>query len=555
MIKKQEKTKNYNLILYIIAISLIFLVFAARIFQLTVVKKSNSVDLSQLDPIYENGSSITQVRRGNIFDSSGKPIALDTTSYSLYAQIKGENDVVEDPDETAKFLSNVLNVSRDEILGYLLQDNLNQVEFGPAGKDLNQEQILAISQANFPGLHIHEEVSRFYANDFYASHLIGYADKSEDGSKMEGKLGIELAFNDQLSQASQRDSQGLQSGSDLYLTLDSRLQNYLDSLLADSYQKYQPEEMGAYLVDVKSGRLLASSQQPSFNLNTREGIEKEWMNLLVENSYEPGSTIKILVSALAQDLHLYQPGETYQSGSIEVYDRKIHDYNLEGWGEISFDEGLIRSSNVGMVELVQRMGLDTWMKKLEEFGFGQTTQSGLPNETKGQIAFDNPVSQTMSAFGQGIMTSPIQLLQAYSSIGNGGKMMKIQYLDHMTGSGPSKFEPIVVKNLFTPQAANKVLSLMVDTVEKDYGTAKDYRMEGVKIAAKTGTAQIADPNGNGYLTGPSDYYFSVVSFFPADDPNYILYMSMKRPSQAQGRTGNQILSEIFKPFVNYVLVD
>ena len=240
------------------------------------------------------------------------------------------------------------------------------------------------------------------------------------------------------------------------------------------------------------------------------------------------------------------------TGSIEIEDTVVKDYNLYGWGEIPFDEALARSSNVSMVELVRRMGLESWEQTLEELGFGQSTHSDLPGENTGFIDFDNPVSVYMSGFGQAISATPIQLMQAYSMIGNQGDIIKIQYA---YGSDTSDYETQKIKTMIRPESAQHILDILMDAVEQPYGTAQDFKMPNVRIAAKTGTAQIANPTGAGYLTGPNDYYFSVVSFFPAEQPEYMLYLTLKRPENNQGRMGSQILAEVFKPFVDYVLLN
>lgn len=407
--------------------------------------------------------------------------------------------------------------------------------------------------------------TRRYMNDYFASHLIGYALSQENDEEIEadiltGQIGLEKSMDSILSGKATYEANlehnvnvTSMSGSDLYLTLDARLQNYLEDLMTAAFQRYQPEEYGAYLVEVETGKLLAASQRPSFNLNTREGIELQWQNMLVEEAYEPGSTIKILTMAVAYDLQLYQPNETFLSGSIEVYDQTVRDYNLVGWGDITFEEGLARSSNVGFVNLVERMGDEEWINQLSNFGFGVSTHSGLPNETSGSLEFDNPVSRIMSGFGQGFAASPMQLLQAYTTIGNDGDMMKIQYINGV-GSN-NQFEEVALASPITAEAANRVLGLMVDTVEAPYGTAKMFKHDDVQIAAKTGTAQIANPNGLGYLTGPNDYYFSVVSFFPAENPKYMLYLSMKQPSVTHGLMGTNIIAELFHPFVDYIMIN
>lgn len=534
-----------------------------RFAQISLFKTSNGQDLTAYHETGTKRSSITEARRGSIFDQQGNPIAMDTTSYSLFAVLRsdwGDTNLVKDPDVTAKALAKHLGLDRDKILAQLTQNNVYQVEFGNAGQHLSSETKKAIEAENLPGLVFVSETTRKYVNDVYASHLIGYATaaaKEEDqplsAQVLDGKLGLEAAYNVSLSgQDSNQSSSRQLIGKDLHLTLDSRLQNKLEELMSQYQTTYQPEALQAYLVEAKTGKLVAASQRPSFNLNTREGIEAEWKNLMVEEAYEPGSTIKILTMSVAYDRQLYKPGELYQSGSIQVYDQVVKDYNKVGWGQISFEEGLARSSNVAMVNLVNRMGDQEWVKKLGDFGFGKGTDFGLENETTGNFQFDNPVSRIMSGFGQGFSATPIQLLQAYSSIGNQGQMLKVQVVQGLDSAG--EFQARVIGKPISKEAANHVLQLMVDTVEKPYGTAVSFRNPYVKVAAKTGTAQIADPNGSGYLTGANDYYHSVVTFFPADNPKYMLYVAMKRPQQDHGLIGSQILGKLFNDYIEYIMV-
>ena len=534
-----------------------------RFTQISLFKTSNGQDLTAYHETGTKRSSITEARRGSIFDQQGNPIAMDTTSYSLFAVLRsdwGDTNLVKDPDVTAKALAKHLGLDRDKILAQLTQNNVYQVEFGNAGQHLSSETKKAIEAENLPGLVFVSETTRKYVNDVYASHLIGYATataKEEDqplsAQVLDGKLGLEAAYNVSLSgQDSNQSSSRQLIGKDLHLTLDSRLQNKLEELMSQYQATYQPEALQAYLVEAKTGKLVAASQRPSFNLNSREGIEAEWKNLMVEEAYEPGSTIKILTMSVAYDRQLYKPGELYQSGSIQVYDQVVKDYNKVGWGQISFEEGLARSSNVAMVNLVNRMGDQEWVKKLGDFGFGKGTDFGLENETTGNFQFDNPVSRIMSGFGQGFSATPIQLLQAYSSIGNQGQMLKVQVVQGLDSAG--EFQARVLGKPISKEAANHVLQLMVDTVEKPYGTAVSFRNPYVKVAAKTGTAQIANPNGSGYLTGANDYYHSVVTFFPADNPKYMLYMAMKRPQQDHGLLGSQILGKLFNDYIEYIMV-
>ncbi len=565
--------KSSKLNIFILAMTAVVMcvLFITRIVQLTVLKSVNGVDLVSYTEIANERSSITQARRGTIFDSKDQPIAMDTTSYSLFAILRNADEevIVKDYDLTAKVLSENIDLTRDQVLTLLRNPDANQIEFGEAGRNLSKEVKEKIEEANLPGVYFASETTRQYINDFFASHLIGYAkpllagenDDYEDAEILKGQLGIELSYDESLSGAKDYREQWEEannlnylSGDDLYLTIDSRLQNQLEDLLNTAITTYQPKEMGAYLVEVKTGKLIAAAQRPSFNLNTREGIDKEWRNFLTEDAYEPGSTIKILTMSVAYDHNLYQPDENYHSGTIEIFDTKINDHNLYGWGDITFEEGLARSSNTAMVTLIERLGEENWIDELAKFGFGKSTNSGLINEINGTFSFDNPVSRYMSSFGQAFSTTPIQLLQAFTSVANHGTMVKVQYIEGI-GEKNNQYKVQELGQPISKEAADHVLGLMVDTVEKDYGTAKPFKSDIVKVAAKTGTAEIANEDGTGYLTGPNDYTDSVVAFFPADDPKYMMYLYMKQPTDKKGLIGSQILAQTFHPFIESIYIN
>lgn len=559
--EKVLKRSMNNLLVIALMVMVVGLILLFRMGQLAITKKVNHVDLANYRQELSNGSSIAEARRGNIYDQKGLPIAIDTTSYSLYAILEHEQGEPSsqpiNKERTAKVLSKHIDMSQEQIADLLNTPDVYQVEFGPAGKNLTAEQERAISKENLSGVHFNKTSHRYYINDYFASHLVGFA-KEDDENTQEpvGQLGVEALYNDALSGRLSLETDGVEQVKDLYLTLDSQIQNPLEDQMSLINQTYQPESMGAYVVEVDTGRLLAASQRPSFKLNSLEGIDKSWENLMFETANEPGSTVKILTVADAYDRKVFQPGETFMSGKIQVYDQVVKDYNLYGWGEISFEEGLARSSNVGMVELVNRMNDSVWVKDLEKFGFGHSTQSGFPNETGGSLDFDNPVSRIMSGFGQGFSATPLQLMQAFTAIANQGQMMKVQFVEGLSKpQHKPTYYPQKLGQIFSTEAADYVLKIMVEAVQAPYGTAQAYWSDQVQVAAKTGTAQIADPDGGGYLTGKNDYYHSVVAFFPADDPQYMVYLFMKRPTQDHGKIGSQILSELFHPILKSIMVN
>lgn len=567
--KKEQQRIEYsvqNLLALSIIVIVIGIILMLRFGQLSLLKTVNKVDLSNYQhEIPENRSSIAEARRGNIYDQHGQPIAMDTTSYSMYAVLGGdwaEGEVVQDVDRTANVLAQYIDLSEDEIRNLLSTEGSDQVEFGPAGSQLSPKVKEQIEAEGLTGIQFEGSTHRYYINDYFASHLVGYVQEVKRESILQpafkGELGVEATFDDVLSGTKDSDEQTNQKqasqGQDIYLTLDTRIQNILEDAMEKVNQTYQPKNLGAYLVEVKTGKLIAAGQRPSFNLNSREGIDDLWSNLLVETANEPGSTIKILTMATAAERKVFEPGEKFMSGKVKVYDQLVRDYNLYGWGEITFEEGLARSSNVGMVELVNRIGDQEWVQQLEKFGFGQSTNSLLANETSGSLDFSNPVSRIMSGFGQGFSATPIQLLQAFTTIGNHGEMLKIQYIDQI-GKEEDSYQVQSMGQVIDPKAADYVLDIMVDTVHEPYGTAQSFKSNQVTVAAKTGTAQIANPEGAGYLTGENDYYHSVVAYFPTEDPQYLFYLFLKQPTENHGKIGSQMIAEMFHPVVDAVMIN
>ncbi|MGF3075827.1 peptidoglycan D,D-transpeptidase FtsI family protein [Facklamia sp. P12955] len=557
-----NNNQGMNLFFLAIIVILIGLVMIGRMAQIALFKQVNGVNLTKLEMQVDNRSSIAKAKRGTIYDQFGQPIAMDTTSYSMYAVLDAdwaEGETVKDIDYTATILAKYIDMPKEKIWTQLNNDNVNQVEFGSASKNISAQTKLAIEAENLPGIFFTSQVSRYYFNDYFASHLIGYAEVNESNqegsqSSLVGAMGIEAAFDDILSSGkSSKNSTDLQLANDIYLTLDSRIQNQTETILDKIFKKYQPESMGAYLVELETGKLLTSAQRPSFNLNTREGIDSLWQNLLVETANEPGSTVKILTMAKAKEMGVYQPGETFLSGMVKVFDREVRDHNQFGWGQISFEDGFIRSSNVAMVELVNRMGDQVWTEELKKFGFGVSTNSKLANENPGSLDFTNPTSRIMSGFGQAFSATPMQLLQAYSAVANKGQMMKIQYIDHIDKSGQS-YQKQNLGQVIEPEVTFYIIDLMTKAVEDQNGTSRPFKSDIVRVAAKTGTAQIANEEGTGYLTGQNDYFYSVISFFPVEEPKYMLYLFIKRPQNDYGIYGTQMLSEVFHPMLESILI-
>lgn len=577
-----KATRNHYIvgIIIVLVTALFFIALTVRFTSIAISKQYNGVNLAQRTKMKYEHSATVNAHRGEILDTNGEMIAGDSSIYNIYAVIShsaktedGKPDYVKNKSKVAKILSKYLPISKKQALEYLNPKNKKQyqVEFGQSGRGLSIEMKNKIASKNLPGIKFVELPSRSYPNGVFATNLVGItqANNANDvNSNISGVMGIEKYFNKMLSgingkKITKQDSNGNElpnsqiveknaiDGNNIYLTLNSRIQQYAEILAQNVQDKYSPKNLQVIVMNSKTGQIEAATQRPTFNPTTGKGLTDSWRDTLVEDQYEPGSVMKILTLSAAIDSGNYDPNELYQSGSVEVGSRTINDWNDAGWGSIPISEAFPRSSNVGMVHLEEKMGADTWMKYMKRFKIGEKTGIQLPGEVSGGISFEHASDQAMTSFGQSVNVNAIQMLQAFSAVANNGKMIKPQIIKKVvndtTGKTEKTYKTETVGEPISSSTAKKVKKAMRQVVTKKYGTGQVYNVPDVKVGVKTGTAQIASENG-GYLTGTNNYIFSVAGMIPYDDPNYIVYITMKQP-QEMTESPEKILSEIFNPLV------
>lgn len=569
-----------------VAGALVFLIFTARFLYLGISKTVNGQNLSNRTKQLYRRNQVIKATRGAIYDRNGLSIAEDTQLYTIYAILdkssinyKNKPEYVINKTKTAKKLAEVLSISSDRIYKYLTpKHRVFQVQFGTAGSGLTIKQKKKIEAMKLPGIKFLATPSRLYPNGNFASHIVGLAqpvyDKKTNVQNLVGTMGIEAYFNKTLTgtdgyRISSVDASEYQmpnssqvykpvkNGNNLYLTIDSQLQSYLESRLTNVQKMYAPTSMTAIIEDIKTGKILAASQRPTFNPQTKKGLTKSYRNILVQDTYEPGSVFKVLSFAAVVNSGNYTPNEYYRSGSVNIGGTTIHDWLTSGWGTIPFSQAFERSSNTGFVRLEQKMGAKTWKKYLKKFHIGEKTGVTLPGEQPGLISFNTPVDQAVTAFGQGVNVNVMQMMQAYSSLANNGQMVKPQLVDKITNSDDKIIKGYEIKKVGSPVYSNKtkkvILKNMKRVLNKQSGTGSAYKMGNADIAIKTGTAQIANPKGGGYLKGNSNYIFSVVGVYPADNPRYCIYLTIKQPHLGGGTTVEKILASIFKPMMSRII--
>lgn len=518
--------------------------------------------------------------RGTIFDSNGSILAQNVNSYTVIAYLSetrtGSSPTplhVVDKKSTAEALAPILDMSA-EYIETLLNKTSYQVELGPGGRGITELKKEEIEKLNLPGIDFIENYKRYYPNGDFASYIIGYAKKNEVKTKVDGKevisedlvgeLGIESHYNKFLKGTNgytiyQKDRFGYKipdtkettvkavNGSDIYLTIDSSIQRFAEASVKEVTEEYNPEWMILAVMDAKTGDILASATSPSFDPNTRN--IKSYDNPLISLTYEPGSTMKTYTYMCAIEKGTYNGSETFKSGEIKIGDDTVKDWNIDGWGTITFDKGYEYSSNVGVSYMMQKFISKADLRDcLTKYGFGAKTEIELYNELSGSINFNYPIEVASAAFGQGITTTALQQLQGLTIISNNGKMLRPhivkKIVDTNTNEVIYKRKVEESEQLISTTTVSKMKDLMYNVIHgSDAGTTgRSYNIDGFDIIGKTGTSQIFDNKAGKYLTGDNDYIFSFAGMYPKDNPEIIIYGAMKKPKYGKN-TGLSIASK------------
>ena len=523
-------------------------------------------------------------KRGTIYDRNGVPIAEDATSYNVYAVIDkkyksatGKILYVEDAqfNKVAEVFHKYLDMDETYVKEQLSQPNLTQVSFGAKGNGITYANMMAIKKdlkdASVEGIDFTTSPNRSYPNGQFASSFIGLAQlhENEDGSKsllgtsgmesslnsiLAGKDGIITYEKDRLGNivpGTEQVSQQTVDGKDVYTTISSTLQSFMETQMNAFQEKVKGKYMTATLVSAKTGEILATTQRPTFDADTKEGLTKDfvWRDILYQSNYEPGSTMKVMTLAAAIDNNTFPGGEVFNSSELKVADATIRDWDvnegLTGGGMMTFSQGFAHSSNVGMTLLEQKMGDATWLDYLSRFKFGVPTRFGLTDEYAGQLPADNIVNIAQSSFGQGISVTQTQMIRAFTAIANDGVMLEPKFISALydpNDQSVRKSQKEIVGNPVSKDAASLTRTNMVLVgTDPVYGTMHNHStgkptvtVPGQNVALKSGTAQIADEKNGGYLVGTTNYIFSAVSMNPAENPDFILYVTVQQPEHYSG---------------------
>jgi cell division protein FtsI (penicillin-binding protein 3) len=463
-------------------------------------------------------------KRGEIFDRNGLLLAKSITTPSVYVR----PNEIKDTWDVSHRLGKILGMNAKSVAALMGGGK----RFVWVARKISDAQASAVREAGLPGVYLDAENSRQYPQGYMAGQLLGFV--NIDGRGIEG---VEKSFNDHLVPSStkytvQKDAAGNRmsslekgdqasfDGQNLRLTIDSQVQLATEEALARSVARAKARSGMALVVEVPTGDILAWGHYPFFNPNSDTKMSGEWKNRIAVDIFEPGSTMKPVVVAAALQEKVCTPSTEYycENGKWSVTGRRIKDTHK--YENLTVSKIIRYSSNIGAAKIGLALGAAKYGRYLQEIGFGRPVGLPLPGESAGLLRPPKQwreVELANMAFGQGIAVTMLQMAEAYLCIANGGVRLPLRLLHE-----PDR--PVEGKRVFDPAVAQMVMAMLEEVVQED-GTGTQSRIEGVRVAGKTGTAQKASPTG-GY---GGEYVASFIAVFPADKPRYLVAMMVDEP--------------------------
>ncbi|MFI5303373.1 MAG: peptidoglycan D,D-transpeptidase FtsI family protein [Nitrospiria bacterium] len=501
---------------------------------------------------------IFEGERGKILDRQGRILAANLEVPSLYAI----PSIITNPESVAEEMALIVNEPKS-----LLVDKLSDGKsFTWIKRKVNPEISTAIENLGLESVGIMMEPERFYPKRHLMGHILGFV-----GAENQGLEGIEKQYDTVLhgkkvSITLERDARGEEvfprgldyhfpnKGEDLYLTIDEVIQ-YISEKELDSMMSESGAESGTVIViQPKTGDILAWVVRPDFNPNSvRSYSPADWRNRGITDSYEPGSTFKIVTASAALEEKVVTPSEVIfcENGYYDIDGKPIHDHTREGM--LTFSQVIQKSSNIGTAKVALRLGENNLKHYLQAFGFGARTGIDLNGEVPGIVNSSAHLSRRTVAsisIGQGISVTPLQMATAFSVIANGGLLIKPHVVKKLSQEKKNpRLEPTESpRRVISEQTANAV-NRILQTVVQEGGTGEKAAMPGYVVAGKTGTAQTVNPMTHTYSA--SQFVASFGGFVPAHDPQLIILVVIQHPKGISW--GGSVAAPVFKNIATQAL--
>jgi cell division protein FtsI (penicillin-binding protein 3) len=499
--------------------------------------------------------------RGRIFDRNGDDLALSAPARTVYAQPR----LVVDPAGTARRLAPLLGVPARTIRARLGADT----PWTYLARKIPARRGEAVARLGLPGIGVLTDTMRRYPSGALASQLLGFV--GDDGT---GLAGVEQRYDDLLRghagqmlleqdpggrpiPQGQRSTEPSRPGADLVLTIDQELQYVTERALARAVKQYKAKSGSVVVMAPRSGEILALANVPTFDPNRFGASSAEARkNRAVSDVYEPGSTNKVITAAAALDAGVVKPKTSVTVPPELRLCRGVHafhDSHAHGTEHLRFAEVVSQSSNIGTIKVASKLGPERLAKAELDFGYGRRTGVDLPGESPGIVT---PLRDWTcadlgtNAIGQGVAVTVLQMARVYAAVANGGLLVQPTLL-RGTVDARGRFQPAepgAARRALSARSA-KALTGILEGVVREGGTGTRAALEDWSVAGKTGTAQVPNPAGHGYLAGA--YVASFIGFAPSRDPRVVVAVVIDRP--ATGAYGGVVAAPVFREVAGYAL--
>lgn len=549
----------------VLVLSIMLLFICGLCLRLGYIQVLKGEEYSKMAVAQQTRDELIVAKRGDIVDRNGEQLAISSSCYTLWArpakvkEAKSEAESKVKLQEATTSLSAILEMPEEEIKEILTTDKT----LIKVAKYLGRDKVDAIKAQKIPGIEFSEESKRSYPLGNFAAHVLGAV--TDDNN---GMAGIELKYNQYLSGVSGRwikntdvggndlsygvdDYYAAEDGLTVVLTLDTVIQHYVEKAIKTTQQNTSADRVMCIVMDPKTGDVLAMAVTPDYDPNDpRVPLDEEeaayleslpqeekvdywnkmWRNPMISDTYEPGSTFKLLTTSIALEEEVTNPKENfYCSGAYKVADVTLHCWRRGNpHGAETLTEAVGNSCNPVFIQLAQRVGEDKYYDYLERYGLYGKTGIDFPGE--GMAILQNkktagPVGLATMSYGQGIAVTPIQLITAVCTIGNDGKLMQpriVKALKDKDGNTVKEFDTTVVRQVVSKQTADE-MKLIMEHVVAGGGAAK-AQIPGYRIGGKTGTANKAVAGGYSEET-----YSSFIGMAPMEDPQMVVLMIVDNP--------------------------
>lgn len=544
----QKRLRNIAILFFVLGLFLI-----ARLFQRQVLMYDQYSALAQK----QYYTKIDQpAKRGDILindrDSSDLIDDQREGTFSVATDLELFNILivprhVDNKEETAEKLASVLGTDKKSILEKI---NVDKWYIPPIEKKVPKDKADQIKDLNLKGVYLEGQYFRFYPENNFLSHVLGFVDYNGDGKYgveeyydgiLKGEGGTLKGIKDNLGRVIKvEESEPGSDGSSIVLTVDRSIQYMAEKKLKEGIERYGAEGGSIIIADPQTGGILAMASSPNYNPNKFNEVATEdqdiFLNPVVSLNWEPGSIFKPFIVSAAISNKLVEPDtkpEEPFGNFVKVDGYKIHNALDKPYGYETVTQILENSDNVGMVWLADKLGNEKMGDFIRKMGLGSKTNIDLTGEASGQLSDHKKwrnINRATISFGQGISTTPIQIVQGYCTIANKGKKIGLHVLDRVLekGSNDKPYQQEQPVEIMSEQDAEKVIQMLISVVENGHG--KKAAVSGYKVAGKTGTAQIPKSDG-GYEEG--QHIGSFAGFAPADDPRFVMLVKFDKPSNVK----------------------